>query len=272
MSSTSLFAELAFVEVSSNGTDFARFPAVSCTQTATQLANSHTLDPRNLHNLAGKHPAGYGTPFDLSELIAAHPELNVSRITHVRLVDVTGDVKTGYGSRDANGNWINDPFPTNFQTGGFDLDAVGVIHHTEDEGWSQWRAASFDPAMLNDPAISGAEADPDGDGRKNLVEYACGSLPAAADAAPPVLVSASMSGAVLQFHRVAGRTDAALTLQQSVDARVWSTLAASSGGNPVTVMNGAQVTESGSPQVLVTVTAPRTDARQFYRLAVQPTP
>jgi hypothetical protein len=24
---------------------------------------------------------------------------------------------------------INDPFPTNFPTGGFDLDAVGVIHH-----------------------------------------------------------------------------------------------------------------------------------------------
>jgi hypothetical protein len=27
-------------------------------------------NPRNLRNLAGKHPAGWGTPFDLAELAA----------------------------------------------------------------------------------------------------------------------------------------------------------------------------------------------------------
>jgi len=123
---TAIFAELAFVEVSSNGVDFVRFPAVSCTPAATQTGTFGTLDPRNLHNLAGKYPAGYGTPFDLAEL-AGSPGLDINRITHVRLIDVTGDVN-GHGSRDSAGNWINDPFPTNFQTSGFDLDAVGVIH------------------------------------------------------------------------------------------------------------------------------------------------
>lgn len=127
--STSLFAELAFVEVSSNGRDFTRFPAISCTQTLTQIANAGTLDPRDLHNLAGKHPAGYGTPFDLAELTAS-PGLDLSRITHIRLIDVTGDVKNGHGSRDSLGQLINDPWPTNFQTCGFDLDAIGVLHQT----------------------------------------------------------------------------------------------------------------------------------------------
>ncbi len=128
---TAVFAELAFVEVSSNGMDFVRFPAVSCTPVATQTGTFGTLDPRNLHNLAGKYPAGYGTPFDLSELAAA-PGLNIRRITHVRLVDVVGDVISDRGSRDSIGNWINDPFPTTFQTGGFDLDAVGVIHEADE--------------------------------------------------------------------------------------------------------------------------------------------
>ena len=126
---TGLFAELAFVEVSSNGQDFTRFPAISCTQTLTQLTNGGTLDPRDLHNLAGKHPAGYGTPFDLSELTAS-PALDTSRITHIRITDVTGDVKNGRGSRDSLGQLINDPWPTNFQTSGFDLDAIGVMHQT----------------------------------------------------------------------------------------------------------------------------------------------
>ncbi len=124
---TAVFAELAFVEVSSNGADFVRFPAVSCTPMATQSGPFGTLDPRDLHNLAGKYPAGYGTPFDLAEL-SGTPGLDTRRITHVRIVDVVGDVLSGLGSRDSPGGWINDPFPTNFQTCGFDLDAVGVIH------------------------------------------------------------------------------------------------------------------------------------------------
>ena len=33
-----------------------------------------------------------------------------------------------YASYDSQGNIINDPFPTPFETGGFDLDAIGVIH------------------------------------------------------------------------------------------------------------------------------------------------
>jgi hypothetical protein len=268
-STTNLFAELAFVEVSSNGADFTRFPAVSCTQTATQISNALTLDPRNLHNLAGKYPAGYGTPFDLAELAGASPALDAGSITHVRIVDVLGDVKSGHGSRDANGNWINDPFPTNFQTGGFDLDAVGVIHQAPDS-WQGWIAASFDPAVQNDPAVTAADADPDGDGKPNLLEYACGSSPAALDTAA-VDVSISPDKVAIGFYRAA-RADTALTLQQSGDGLTWTTLAASAGGHPAVPAAGAQVIEGESSPVLVTVTAPRTAARQFYRLAVQRTP
>ena len=36
-----------------------------------------------------------------------------------------------YASRDSRGHQINDPWPTPFPTGGFDLDAVGVIHQKQ---------------------------------------------------------------------------------------------------------------------------------------------
>ena len=122
------FLELAFVEVSSNGVDFFRFPATSNIPTDSQIgAFDATSDPTLLHNLAGKYRGGYGTPFDLSELdtVAA---LNINQITHVRIVDVVGSISTMYGMQDRNDNYINDPFPTPFPSSGFDLDGIAVLH------------------------------------------------------------------------------------------------------------------------------------------------
>ncbi len=122
------FLELAFVEVSSDGENFFRFPAQSLTNTQTQIPGSGVYMYANLiHNLAGKYIANWGTPFDLEDL-AGISGLDINRITHVRLVDVVGDVNARHACFDSAGRTINDPFPTQFPTGGFDLDAVGAIH------------------------------------------------------------------------------------------------------------------------------------------------
>lgn len=121
------FLELAFVEVSSDGVNYHRFPARSNTQTNTQIPGSGVyMDASAIHNLAGKYIANYGVPFDLEDLSGV-AGLDVNNVTHVRLVDVIGNI-TAHTSTDAVGNPINDPYPTNFATGGFDLDAVGVMH------------------------------------------------------------------------------------------------------------------------------------------------
>ncbi|QDV36100.1 PEP-CTERM sorting domain-containing protein [Tautonia plasticadhaerens] len=122
------FLELAFVEVSSNGVDFFRFDAASLTQTSTQVGGFGALDATELHNLAGKHVGGFGTPFDLAELAGRSPLLDVDAVRYVRLVDVVGSIDPGIGSLDSLGNLVNDPYPTPFASGGFDLDAVGVLH------------------------------------------------------------------------------------------------------------------------------------------------
>lgn len=124
---TDNFLELAFVEVSSDGTNFVRFPAISNTQYTTQVAAFDPLDCTKLNNLAGKYRANYGTPFDLEELKNT-PGLNVNSITHVKLIDVVGSITSSLATFDMNNNPVNDPFPTAFGSGGFDLDAVGVIN------------------------------------------------------------------------------------------------------------------------------------------------
>ena len=123
------FLEMAFVEVSSDGVNFFRFPCVSNSPTDVQVDNGGSVDPTLVHNLAGKYRAGWGTPFDLEEL-AGTEGLDVNNITHIRLVDVVGCVDARYATRDSHGHIINDPYPTPFYSSGFDLDGVAVMN-----GW-----------------------------------------------------------------------------------------------------------------------------------------
>jgi len=134
---TNNYMELAFVEVSSDGENFFRFPAISHVDTTTQLDNFSYSDLTKVHNFAGKYRALYGTPFDLDE-VPDDPALNKSAITHIRLVDVVGSLQTPYRSYDSEGRPVNDPWPAEFASGGFDLDAVGVIHFAFGTGTDEY--------------------------------------------------------------------------------------------------------------------------------------
>lgn len=123
------FLELAFVEVSSDGLNYFRFPANSLTDTNKQVSSFDSLDATKINNLAGKYRGMYGTPFDLEELIG-EPGLDVNHITHIRLIDVVGCIQNAFATFDSTGRKINDPWPTGFPSGGFDLDAIGVIWNT----------------------------------------------------------------------------------------------------------------------------------------------
>lgn len=121
------FLELAFVEVSSDGLNYFRFPATTEVQDTMQTDPYGNTDPTKINNLAGKYLVQYGTPFDLDEL-SGISGLNIDSITHIKVVDVIGTIDESFATFDQFGTKINDPYPTDFVAGGFDLDAVGVIH------------------------------------------------------------------------------------------------------------------------------------------------
>ncbi|UCE50197.1 MAG: DUF4465 domain-containing protein [Phycisphaerales bacterium] len=151
-----MFAELAYVEVSSNGIDFARFPAVSLT--GEPVGRYGTIEIGNVHNLAGKHPnAGgtcIGTPFDLKD-VTADPAVvsglvDVNNIKYVRLVDIpgSGDFHDEAVMHIDPGTWpvwdlhmdnhpIYDAWDaaagTPNPSGGFDLEAIGVLREQQYE-------------------------------------------------------------------------------------------------------------------------------------------
>lgn len=114
------FLELAFVEVSSDGVTFVRFDS---TYLGTgPISEYGTLDPVLIDGLAGKYRAGWGTPFDLATLAGKDATVDLSAITHIRIVDVRGDGSMA----DSGGRPVYDPYPTH-ESAGFDLDAVGMI-------------------------------------------------------------------------------------------------------------------------------------------------
>jgi hypothetical protein len=103
-----------------------------------------TIEISNVYNLAGKHPNGTGTPFDLQE-IADEPDVvsglvDINDIRYVRIVDIpgsgdfydqavthidpaSGPVREYYSDNHP----IYDAWVT-FGSGGVDVEAVGVLH------------------------------------------------------------------------------------------------------------------------------------------------
>ncbi len=143
------FAELMYVEVSSNGVDFARFPVTSNTAKPVPADPRLTIDPADVSGFAGVHPvianvnvktrpinafdpavAG-GDAFDLSALandpLVVQGKVNLNAIRRVRLVDVIGDGRDG----DRNKNPIYDAYGADgsgYTNNGADVDAVAVIN------------------------------------------------------------------------------------------------------------------------------------------------
>jgi hypothetical protein len=145
------FLELAFVEVSSDGINFFRFPSTCLNDTTTQLDSYEGITATRINNLAGKYIANFGTPFDLEELKNTLG-LDVMSITHVKIIDVVGSITNKYATRDSYGNKINDPWPTPFSQSGFDLDAVGVIHQNNNVGLTEIVAKQHQMNVYPNPA------------------------------------------------------------------------------------------------------------------------
>ena len=250
------FFELAFVEVSTDGVVFLRFPARSTTPTPTSPYAFLELDPTNLDGMAGKYPATYGTPFDFAWL-------GLTSVSHVRIVDILGNGQTF----DANNQPIYDPYPT-AGSAGFDLDAVAA-HVTA--RYSSWRKARF-AWQNNFTTTSDPSTDADGDGCSNLMEYAFATLPT--DPSSRLQPNISLHGQEIQFHfwRDPNKLDLRIAVQASSDLQQWTEIALSTNGQPFQTIQpnvaGVTIMENTAQQPhTVTLFAPLNQHPLFFRLS-----
>ena len=235
-----IFGELAYVEVSSDGVNFVRFPSISLN--SNPITAFGNFDATNVFNLAGKHGNSYGeswgTPFDLSHLknvpAVTGGLVNLQQIRYVRIVDIPGSG----AFLDAAGRSIYDPWQT-IGSGGFDLDAVGVISRRV--GFLEWQTARGLTGNGSD--------DTDLDGLVDLLEYVAGRDPIRPDSTTPVSTTALVNGRLeFSFERDERAVDATAEVQVSEDLLLWTTIARSLAGGQLTGVNGFSpvITETGA--------------------------
>ena len=192
-------------------------------------------------------------PTELADLRHHEPALDLQRITHVRVIDVVGSIDPSIGSHDCEGRMINEPFPTPFFTGGFDLDAVAALGETT-TSYDAWCVAN---ALTGENAAPDAIAD--GFREPNLVRFATsGGLSLTAGASETELV----------FHRRSYRAIESLRVEWSADLETWLPLAGSVAGSAVaSAVEEVAIQETGGPLKQVSVRLPSSHAARFFRLA-----
>jgi hypothetical protein len=173
-----IFAELSYVEVSSNGTDFVRFPTHSLTP--GWPGDYGTILATGVFGMTGKHVNAYGdswgTPFDL-DWIADHPlvldgTVDLNDIRYVRQVDIPGggpnDAQGSYTSLfyDDFGNPIFDSWLT-WGSGGADLDGVGVLNTSATDSDGDHITDYWDNCLQS---ANEKQYDTDGDGYGNACD------------------------------------------------------------------------------------------------------
>jgi regulation of enolase protein 1 (concanavalin A-like superfamily) len=122
---------------------------------------------------------------------------------------------------------------------------------TMPSAFGSWRTAKFG-ALAGDSSVSGPEADPNGNGLANLIEYAFGTDPMASGASGIFQSKVEDGRLKLSFTRDTSAADVTITVQASDTlAGAWTDLARSAAGAPFAPLQaGISVRESGGGQVV----------------------
>jgi len=134
-------------------------------------------------------------------------------------------------------------------------------------GYEAWKLASFSSTQAADPMVSGLDADPDGDGANNLVEYALGGVPTnSSTSILPVVSTLTTNGTNwLRFAYRARTNDVALEIQPVFKVNLtetnWST-------NGVVQKVSGQPAGDGVHEDQVWQTPVGAEARRFMRVKV----
>ena len=141
------FLEFGRVRVSSDGSNFVAFPALSTV--ASSVGGFGVVDATDVAQLAGKYRGGFGTPFDLDQL-RDRSGIDLNDVRYVKIVDIVGDGTAsnkltpaslayylGVEESELPGSLVTlaenapaaiyDVYPT-IGSAGFDLDAVAVLN------------------------------------------------------------------------------------------------------------------------------------------------
>ncbi len=120
-----------------------------------------------------------------------------------------------------------------------------------DRNFRYWQVAGFDPQGINDPAVSGPDADPGGLGVRNFARYALGMDPVEPDLELlPAVGSFQQNGDVFQridFRRLTDAEDVRYIVEATSDFPDWNVIEEFGAGEPaaLSVIDPTPVPDGG---------------------------
>lgn len=139
--------------------------------------------------------------------------------------------------------------------------------------FAAWTAQHFTPAEQGNPAVSGPDADPDGDGLSNYLEYALGRDPRVANASGATLVTVERDPATgssyltLTYHRLKAPREFTCHLETADLLGAWTEDATRVTAESVVTDDGNGLTETVKARALPAIGS-ATAGHQFLRLRV----
>jgi hypothetical protein len=194
---------------------------------------------------------------------------------------------------------VNLPIPAGDHTVAWRYAKNSLSLQGEDRGWvdrvtytgwpsdspsfAAWTESAFTASEQGNPAISGADADPDGDGIANVLEAALGTGPKSPDASGAALILAGNTRAganrtISLQSQVAGTplSNIMLRLQMSANPASgnWVTLASKTGAGAWNSQSSTQTTEldtggAREPVVFEETVQATGSERRYYRLSAE---
>jgi hypothetical protein len=174
-----------------NGTDWEQVASSSATLTLKRLIGASTAElyaqaddnllyvskngkdwkPETIDDAETLLPTAHIAMVSYPMLLADSTDINLDSIVYVRVVDVVGTNNPDFATFDQYGNIVMDPYPTNGQSSGFDLDGVAVMNwnYTEPQGINN--TAENSVSLYPNPANSQVLCSVEGEGQHLMSLY-----------------------------------------------------------------------------------------------------
>jgi uncharacterized delta-60 repeat protein len=124
--------------------------------------------------------------------------------------------------------------------------------------YATWQQSHFTSAELSNPSISGDSADPDGDGLKNLFEYAFGLDPKSSNTTDPISTTTDATYISIIYPKLKTATDVTFVVEKSIDLVTWTAV------TPVNVI----LSDNGTIQIIKAEVLKAGSVATYLRLGI----
>lgn len=154
-------------------------------------------------------------------------------------------------------------FTLNLLSGGAGLGTYSnaVLTIVDNDGtpsYATWQQSHFTPAELGNPSISGDSGDPDGDGLKNLFEYAFGLDPKSPNVNDPISTTVDATYISIIYPKAKAATDVTFIVEKSTDLVTWTSV------TPINVI----LSDDGTIQIIKAEVLKAGAAATYLRLGI----